>query len=223
LPRSTIKSGFGNNSAATILQQAQLVFWDFDGVIKETVEIKGKAFADLFRGCTGKLTSRVTKHHRANGGVSRFEKIPLYCLWAGIKVSPQRVASLCRMFSANVVRRVVNAPWVEGAEKILRENPFNQKFILVTATPTGEIKSILKKLRLQKSFSDVIGAPTPKDRAIRTMLQKWEILPHECLMIGESAAEKNGVNFLLRRRSGKKRRGKTFQVIKDFKSLNPFA
>jgi FMN phosphatase YigB (HAD superfamily) len=60
------------------------------------------------------------------------------------------------------------------------------------------------------------------------MLQKWEILPHECLMIGDSAedqsaAEKNGVNFLLRRRSGKKRRGKTFQVIKDFKSLNPFA
>ena len=47
--------------------------FDFDGVIKNSVSVKGEAFADIFSKseATKKL---IINHHNSNGGVSRFEK-----------------------------------------------------------------------------------------------------------------------------------------------------
>ena len=68
------------NKISTIekIINARVVFWDFDGVIKDSVPVKTEAFRKLFLSYGADITDKVVKHHLANGGVSRFKKIPYY-------------------------------------------------------------------------------------------------------------------------------------------------
>ena len=50
----------------------------FDGVIKESVSVKTDAFVDLFRPYGRDVCEQVRKHHLANGGMSRYQKMPTY-------------------------------------------------------------------------------------------------------------------------------------------------
>ena len=61
-----------------LLNNKRYIFWDFDGVIKDSVEIKSNAYEDLFLQWGELVSDKVRDHHRLNGGMSRFDKIPLY-------------------------------------------------------------------------------------------------------------------------------------------------
>jgi phosphoglycolate phosphatase-like HAD superfamily hydrolase len=190
----------------TVLSRFRQVFWDFDGVIKESVAVKTEAFVQLFSPFGADVSARVRSHHEANGGMSRFEKMPRYLAWAGVPVTDSSVEEYCRLFSDLVLNRVVAAPWVPGVEHLLRDNPYRQEFVLVTATPQGEIEEILQTIDLRDCFTDVFGAPTRKGDAIRSGIARHRVPPAQCLMIGDAVADmdaavENDVPFLLRRHS----------------------
>ncbi len=208
------------------IADAKIIFWDFDGVIKESVEVKTKAYADLFRSYGDAIADQVQDHHLKNGGVSRFEKIPLYMHWAGVGVDAANVGDFCSRFSQLVLQSVIEAPWVEGVERLLRTNPLRQTFILVSATPIDELRYILHALNLSECFSAVYGAPTSKKEAIRMTLEDGKYLRDECLMIGDAladmeAAKANDVPFLLRRHNANADLFSTYtgQSIKDFSKI----
>ncbi len=183
---------------------ARLIFWDFDGVIKDSIAVKTRAFVQLFLPHGVDVAEQVREHHQANGGMSRFEKIPLYLGWAKVVATPELVDEYCRRF-ANLVRQgVIDAPWVPGAEEFLLGNPYGQEFVLVTATPQGEIEEILAVLNLRNCFTEVYGAPTSKQDAIRLILETRRLDSQQCLMIGDARADydaalANQTPFLLRR------------------------
>ncbi len=102
--------------AATTARAARLMFWDFDGVIKESVDVKTRAFMRLFEPYGVEVVALVRAHHEDNGGMSRFEKMPLYLRFAGIEPEDGRVAALCDEFHRLVRDEVIAAPWVRGAE-----------------------------------------------------------------------------------------------------------
>ena len=184
--------------------QAKIVFWDFDGVIKESVSVKTEAFIKLFEPFGADVVARVRSHLLANGGTSRFEKIPTYLKWAGQPVTDDNINNYCRAFSHAVLNGVVAAPWVPGVERYLRENRHGQQFVLVTATPLQEIKTILTAIGLNQCFTQTFGSPTRKEDAIRQVLSIHGISALECLMVGDAtvdleAAHRNKVPFLLRR------------------------
>ena len=183
---------------------SNFIFWDFDGVIKESVDVKTRAFVRLFQTFGSDVVDLVRDHHESHGGMSRFEKIPMYLQWAGEKESVTQVNEYCLRFSQLVTKAVIDAPWVPGVEVYLRTNHFSQKFILVSATPYEELIAILDALDLKKCFCDIFGAPVSKRKAISMTLATYSIDPNDCLMIGDAredynAAQVNNVPFLLRR------------------------
>ena len=185
------------------LRRASIVFWDFDGVIKDSVTVKSDAFEQLFMPYGGELARRVRQHHEANGGVSRYEKIPTYLAWAGEPASSERVAEVCAAFSRLVWDAVINSPWVPGVREYLQRYYTHQRFVLVTATPQEEAQQILLAVELAQYFQAVHGAPTTKSAAIRAVLGSARCDREEALMVGDSesdlsAAEANRVAFLLR-------------------------
>jgi len=189
-----------------ILNSYKLIFWDFDGVIKDSIEVKTQAFIDLFKTYGLDITEKIRNHHESHGGMSRFDKIPLYLEWAGLESNTCCVNDLCNKFSQLVIRGVINASFVSGAEFYLRKNCHKQIFILVSATPYHELKQILHALNLFECFVDIYGAPTQKKDAISMALEAKRIDTKDCLMIGDSkedyhAAKENDVSFLLRRHS----------------------
>jgi len=183
---------------------ARLVLWDFDGVIKDSVDVKTQAFVRLFEAAGPAVGERVRRHHLANGGMSRFEKLPVYLEFAGEDPTPARVQELCEQFARLVRQAVIDSPWVPGAEERLRGNPDRQIFGVVSATPQEELEQILGALDLRACLADVFGAPTSKVDGIKLALGRHGVKPEEALMIGDaradwSAATAAGVPFLLRR------------------------
>ncbi len=185
------------------LRKYELVFWDFDGVIKDSVDVKGQAFFELFQPFGDDIAKRVQDHHAANGGMSRFEKIPIYLRWASEDSCSTQIDSYCDMFSQLVLQRVIDSPWVSGVETFLHCNPYSQVFVLVSATPLGELKQILKGLQIEVCFEEIFGAPTSKSDALSMVIVSRGLDPKACLMIGDAredlaAARANSVDFLLR-------------------------
>jgi phosphoglycolate phosphatase-like HAD superfamily hydrolase len=191
-------------SAEALLRRASLVFWDFDGVIKESVAVKTDAFVRLFSPYGSDVAERVRAHHESHGGLSRFEKIPIYLGWAGEEVTAARVEALCAEFSRLVMQAVIDSAWVPGVREYLLAHRARQRFVIVTATPQEEIEAILDVLALRSAFLEVHGAPTRKREAVAAVLRRLDCAPADALGIGDSgtdleAALANGIPFLLRR------------------------
>lgn len=191
------------------LSKYRYLFWDFDGVIKDSVLIKGKMFSTLFSSYGHEVTSAIERHHLENGGMSRFEKIPLYMSWAGLDTSPTEISIYLKKLSNSTIDNVVNSAWIPGVEEYLRQNTFNQTFFLVSATPQEEIIDIAIKLDLMKIFKSICGSPVDKNIIIKNLLSKYDIENTEALLIGDSqvdysAAQFNDLNFLLRSDKNKK-------------------
>lgn len=171
-------------------KNATFIFWDFDGVIKDSVNVKTEAFVKLFESYGSDLAEKVKIHHEVNGGMSRFKKFPLYLKWAGEDVTEAQVNEFCEHFSKLVLQAVIDSPWVPGAEDYLRGNPNQQQFVLVSATPQEELIQIIEALDIKDCFMAIFGSPMSKTEAIRGILNTHNISPEKCLMIGDALADK---------------------------------
>lgn len=186
------------------LDKFELVFFDFDGVIKESVSVKTDAFVELFQPYGDEVCNKVRAHHISNGGMSRFDKIPLYLKWSDIEPTNTKVDEMCTQFGKTVKERVINSAWVPGVREFLGKNKGRLTFILVSATPQEELEDICKSLKLDGFFSRIYGSPATKSSIIEKSIRDSGISPQACLMIGDAqadidAAKDNDISFLFRR------------------------
>jgi phosphoglycolate phosphatase-like HAD superfamily hydrolase len=201
------------------LFEEKYIFLDFDGVIKDSVEVKTNAFLNLFSIFGGKITKKVKIHHEENGGISRYDKIPLYLEWAGEKVSSDEVTKYSDEFSKLVKQEVVQSKWVPGILSFLQKQSESKIFFIVTATPQEEIEELVNTLELKRYFEEIIGTPTTKKDAIKEILEKYEIATQNAIMVGDSitdynAATKNNIKFILRKTNLNKKIQKQLQCQK---------
>ena len=187
-----------------LIKKAKIIFWDFDGVIKESVSVKSDAFEKLFQPFGIEIAKKVKRHHEKNGGMSRYKKLPIYLDWAGKESSESLVSEYEKKFSDLVINEVINSPWVSGVLEYLKIHANKQKFFIVTATPHQEILIILKELQIKELFEEVIGSPISKQVAISQLINKYSVSTDEAIMIGDSsndyyAAIENEVQFILRK------------------------
>jgi len=181
------------------------IIFDFDGVIVESVDIKTKAFAELFEQERSEVVKKVIDYHLNNTGVSRYDKFRY--IYKEILKRPLRDEEfqiLCDKFADLVVSRVIDAPYVKGAIEFLKDYvPKKYKCFLVSATPQKEIKEILQKRHIAHFFSVIYGASTKKSHAVREILNEENIMPIDTVYVGDAmsdylAAKDNVVNFIAR-------------------------
>ena len=206
------------------IQIVKNIFWDFDGVIKDSVAVKADAFEQLFLPFGKQLAKKVRLHHEEHGGMSRFDKFPLYLSWSSQEKSESLVNEYAKKFSTLVKQQVIDSRWVDGVLEYWQNNHENQQFFLVTATPQQEIEEIISELKIQYYFQQVIGSPTSKNRALKILLEKYTIDPEDSIMIGDSssdyeAALANQVEFILRKTVLNKKLQEQLncQMIEDFR------
>lgn len=208
----------------TIARNSKLIFWDFDGVIKESVEIKGNAFLTLFCDSDAQVVKKIKKHHKDNGGVSRFDKIPLYMKWSQIEITDDAIEEYLSKFSSIVTTEVINSNWVNGFNKFKELIPDSVINILVTATPDDEINLILDRIMLKDFFDEVFGSPIRKHEIVAQSLADSRVHPNHTILIGDSysdyeAAKVNNIKFFLRKTklNSKLHRGFTKYTFYDFR------
>ncbi len=181
----------------------EAVFFDFDGVILDSVDVKTKAFAKMFREYGPEVEKKVVEYHLNNGGVSRFDKFRYYYEKILNKtVNEKIIKSLSEQFSDLVVEGVLSSPFMPGAKEsleVLRKN--NAAVYIISGTPNNEINLIIEKKGLNKYFREIHGSPRKKWEICKDIIKRKNHNPQYCLFIGDAmsdyeASQKNGTCFL---------------------------
>ena len=180
------------------------IFFDFDGVIVESVDIKAEAFAVLFEHEGKDVVKKVVEYHLNNTGISRYEKFKyIYKEILNRSLSKDEFQRLCDKFAGLVTEAVVLAPYVKGAKEFIENFASKYLFFIVTATPQEEIDVIIQRRGIVRFFRAIYGAPKKKSDAIRDVLKKEGINPCDAIYIGDAmsdfnAAKDNFVRFIAR-------------------------
>lgn len=203
------------------------IFFDFDGVLAESVNIKTEAFRRMYLPYGEDFAQKVVDHHIANGGMSRYEKVKIYNgEWLGEEINKEKIQQLSDIFSDLVVDGVVNSKEVTGTSDFLNSSLDYKKYI-ITGTPTIEIQPILERRNMNHFFEKIYGSPEKKDYWVKEILKNKKILPEQCVFIGDALADYNAaignnITFILRETKEAENLFKHYRGyrIKDLTSLH---
>jgi phosphoglycolate phosphatase-like HAD superfamily hydrolase len=175
----------------TALPRFEAMFFDFDGVLVESVDIKTTAFARLYAGHGEPVADAVVAYHRQNMGTSRFVKFRYIQehILHGPSLLPDEEEALSNRFSALVVEAVVAASEVPGAEAFLQRASRQMPLFVVSGTPEQELADIVDRRGLADYFTGVHGAPDPKPVLAQGVLAAHGFRASKVLMIGDSRTD----------------------------------
>ena len=181
----------------------QAVFFDFDGVIADSTDVKTRAFAALFAPYGPAVQDAVVRYHLDNSGMPRHAKIR-HCFenLAGAPIDDAGLQRMGQMFSDLVLDAVVAAPYVAGAvETLQRLQKAGVPAFVVSGTPEDEMRLIVERKGLQPYFTEVHGSPRAKTEIIKSVLGRHGYTPERCLFIGDALADcraacNTGLRFL---------------------------
>ncbi len=181
----------------------QAVFFDCDGVILDSVDVKTRAFAKLFSQHGPEIEAAVVEYHLKNGGVSRFEKFRYY--YEHIlkrSITDYEIEELGKAFSSLVVEEVIASPFIDGALESLEQ--LKEKAVpiyLVSGTPEPEMIEIAGKKGIADFFVEIHGSPQKKWDAVADLLARKGYDSSRCIFLGDAmsdyeAAKRNGMHFI---------------------------
>lgn len=175
----------------------EAVFFDFDGVICDSVNIKTIAFAEIYREYGKKVENKVVEHHLMNCGISRYEKFRFWHkVHLGIELNDNQLEILAQRFSNLVFEKILQSDYVEGAIDTLKLLNINKiPAYIVSATPDVEIKEIVFKRELSIYFKEIHGSPKQKEFIIRDILNKEDYDPKKCLFLGDALSDLSAANY----------------------------
>ena len=183
------------------------IFWDFDGVIADSINVKTEAFYELYLPYGEEIAGKVREYHLQNGGVSRFKKFEYWqteLLGNPAPVPQETIDALAEKFSLLVMDKVIKAPYIHGAREAIIKYSGKVSNFIISGTPTGEMKAIIENRGLAPYFKDVLGSPETKEVLTGNLLRSEGLKPEEVIFIGDAlsdlqAAESNKTWFILRK------------------------
>ncbi|MDF1615684.1 HAD family hydrolase [Desulfurivibrio dismutans] len=181
----------------------QAVFFDFDGVILDSVDVKTRAFAALFRQYGPEIEHAVVDYHLANGGVSRFEKFKYYYRHLLQKpITQEELDDLNREFTRLALEGVLAAPYIDGAMETLEcLRQHKVPAFVVSGTPHEEMQFIVEHRNLTSYFHEVHGSPREKHEIVKDIASRYSYRLQDCLFVGDAmtdydAAQACGTDFM---------------------------
>ena len=177
------------------------IILDFDGVILDSVDIKTRAFAELFKDHPAHI-NEIIRLHIANGGMSRFDKFRIIYREMLQEVLPEaHLNELGRRFSEIVYDEVLKCPFIPGAYEFLNKYYKKHLLFIVSGTPQEEIERIIVDRKLERYFAGVFGSPEDKATLTLNILSKYDMKPAAFVSVGDSindyeGAVKAGVRFI---------------------------
>lgn len=181
--------------------QLDAILFDVDGVLIDSLRVKGDAFATAFSDHPDRR-DEIVDLHLASGGVNRIEKISrMHVLAVGRPPTEAELANRVEAFAAAVRDGVIAAPEIPGAEAALRSWTGRVPLHAVSATPQGELEVILEARGIASLLTSVEGWPPGKSDLVGGLLERCGYRPQRCVVVGDSredlaSATSNGTLFI---------------------------
>ena len=178
------------------------VFFDFDGVLAESTDIKSRAFQALYEDQGSAFAERVHAVHKAREGISRLEKIrDCHRDFLGIELSDDELAVLGERYRSMVEDDVVACDWVPGAREFVEAHHHRVPLFVISGTPDDELLRVVERRHMRRFFVSVHGSPRRKEPIIRELLSVHGLSADRVLFVGDAmtdydAAHATGLAFL---------------------------
>ncbi len=191
------------------------IIFDFDGVILDSVDVKGESFFELFENKGKKIQEISRAYHYKNLGISRKIKIN-YILKNYLKSEFNNRNLYLKNFKSIVISKVMKSNYIYGIKKFLKENHNNYNFFISSATPTKELIEIVEYKKISKYFIEIMGTPKKKIEHIKYLISKYKLKKKEIIFIGDTkndylSASKSQIKFI-----GVKNK---YEEFKDYKYI----
>lgn len=178
------------------------IFWDFDGVVIDSEEIRNEGFLKVLREYPQEQIDELLKYHKENGGLSRYVKFRYF--FETIRkesITEKEVYKLSREFSIIMREKLANKTLlINETVKFIRTYKKSYTMFIVSGSDKNELNELCGKLDISQYFSKIEGSPTPKVDLVHDILIENNIKPKDCLLIGDSindydAANANNIDF----------------------------
>ncbi|MCT7511872.1 HAD family hydrolase [Aliarcobacter cryaerophilus] len=178
------------------------ILWDFDGVILNSMKIKGDGFIELFKEYDEMYLNKLEQYHYDNGGVSRFEKIKYFYNEILQKdITEREVIEFADKFAEIINKNLFNpSNLIEDSVSYIKENYKKYNFHIVSGAEHNELNELCKYFELAEYFISIDGSPTKKDVLVKEVLEKFNYKKNETILIGDAitdyeASMANGIGF----------------------------
>jgi phosphoglycolate phosphatase-like HAD superfamily hydrolase len=180
----------------------KVIFWDFDGVIMASNEIRNLGFENVLCEFPNKQVEKLLDFHKKNGGLSRYVKFRYFFEQIrGEHITDDEVNKWAQKFSDIMLTLLIN-PKLLINEIIEFIKLHHKDFIMHIASGSDEkeLRYICKYLNIDKYFLSINGSPTPKKMLVANVLAKYKYNTDDCILIGDSindfeAATFNNIGF----------------------------
>ena len=184
------------------MQIPEVIFWDFDGVILNSMPIRDKGFLHIFKDYPKDLVEQLLAFHHQNGGLSRYVKIRyFYEELLKKNIIEDEVIKLAEKFSEVMRKELINPDLlIQDSLNFIQKYHKISKFHIVSGSDQNELRFLCKELGIDMYFLSINGSPTPKKQWVETILKEKNYPLSDCVLIGDSmndyeAAVQNGIAF----------------------------
>ena len=200
------------------------IFWDFDGVILDSMKIKADGFVELFKEYDKDKVSLLEKYHYQNGGVSRFEKIRyFYNEIIHKEISEEEIGSLAKEFAKIIEKKIYQKNnLIQDSVDFIKQHYQKFNYHIVSGAEHKELNELCEYFNLSKYFKTINGSPTSKEILVMNILEKYDYKKDETILIGDAmtdynAAINNDIKFYGYNNLELKQYGYYIDSFKDFR------
>ncbi len=174
------------------LNSPAAIFFDFDGVLAESVAIKENAFRDLFATYGRDTVDAVIDMNREMGAVSRVIKIErMHKEILGKPLSTEELDQWAERYVTAVEQAVIDCPEVPGAQALLQAQTSCSKLFVISGTPEDEMNRIVRGRGWERYFVSVHGSPKFKPDIVAELLRKHDLSAADCLFVGDTFTDRD--------------------------------
>jgi len=184
------------------MEHCRAIFFDFDGVLVESLDVKVEAFRKLYAPHGALVERQAVDYYVREAGVPRLRRFR-HCHkhLLGQELTNDEVQALSDQFADMVEDLVVVCDGVPGAQEFLEAFSATIPCFVVSATPDAELKRILRRRRINHFFVAAYGSPPNKSETIAEVLAARRQSAADTVMVGDGladyrAATKNGIRFI---------------------------
>jgi phosphoglycolate phosphatase-like HAD superfamily hydrolase len=201
------------------MNSKKVIFWDFDGVILNSLEIRDRGFRKVLKSYPSDEVDKLMEFHNLNGGLSRYVKFRYF--FEKIRnesITETEVRQWANSFSLIMKKSLIDTSLlIEDSVAFIKENHNKYQMHIVSGSDGIELRYLCEKLGLSNYFISIHGSPIPKIKLVSDLLELHHYKNNNVILIGDSmndyeAAHLNEILFY----------GFNNNLLKQFNYINTF-
>lgn len=180
----------------------QTIFWDFDGVILDSVPVRDEGYRQVLSHYPDQQVEQLMRFQRINGGLSRYVKFRyFYEEILGREITDGKIRELAGKYSDYMVQKLRDRSLlIDETMEFIHAHQDLFTMHIVSGSDQDELRYLCKELQIDHFFRSIHGSPVPKKKLVEKVMDDNNYHHEHAILIGDSindyeAAKVNKVKF----------------------------